>query len=210
MALYLPATLGPLARCAASDNGRYSMCGVQVADPGDGTSRCAVTDGRKLLVARGLCPQEGELGCPSDAAVVVPSAEWNELFRKVPKLFNGYPHGSSVPVGVDVLPGFKLRLLRPDRQQFCDPVDGRFPDWRTILPKGAPVFAIKVNPEYLIDVLATVRAMLAEDNQAVTLCFWKPSAPMAVVAKDGTSGVCLDGLLMPLVPDPAPAQKGAA
>src|SRR5205814_5284225 len=112
--LYLPATLGPLARCAADDQGRYTMNGVQVGDPGDGTFRCAVTDGRRLLVARGVCPERGHLGCPPDASVIVPSADWNELFRKVPKLFNGYPgRGNPTPVAV-VLDGARLRLERPD------------------------------------------------------------------------------------------------
>ena len=28
-----------------------------------------------------------------DASVIVPSADWNELFRKMPRLFDGYPGG---------------------------------------------------------------------------------------------------------------------
>ena len=69
---------------AADDAGRYAMNGVQVADPGDGTFRCAVTDGRRLLVARGVCPKRGELGDlggPPDASVIVPPPDWNELIR---------------------------------------------------------------------------------------------------------------------------------
>jgi hypothetical protein len=85
--------------------------------------------------------------------VIVPSADWNELFRKVPWLCNGYPgHGHAAPVSV-VLDGGRLRLERPHRTAYAAPIDGRFLDWTQGLPKGHPAFSILVNPGYLAELL---------------------------------------------------------
>jgi hypothetical protein len=224
--LHLPATLGPLARCAADDQGRYSMNGVQVSDPGDGTFRCAVTDGRRLLVARGICPERGHLNCPPDAHVVVPTGAWNEAFRKIPKLVpqNGRWSSPKPPDAVSFeftggpqMHQAKVRVATGERSFNCDPIDGRFPDWNQVIPKGPPAFAIRVNPELLANLLTAMSQMLGEDCQTVTLCFWKPETPLGVVAKDSATGLCLDGLLMPLtdstpVPryEPRPAEQEVA
>ena len=64
------------------------------------------------------------------------------------------------------------------------------------------MFTIAVNPEYLANLLTAIAAMLGDDTRRVTLAFWTPDAPMAVVAKDATTGLCLDGMLMPLTTDP--------
>src|SRR5262249_12463685 len=100
----------------------------------------------------------------------------------------------------------KIRVATRDRSFHCDPIDGRFPDWTTIIPKAAPTFTIKVNPTYLANLLTAVSHMLGDENQNVTLCFWKPDVPMAVVAKDAATGLCLDGLLMPLT-DACPVRQ---
>jgi hypothetical protein len=213
--LHLPTTLGPLARCAADDQGRYSMNGVQVSDPGDGTFRCAVTDGRHLLVAQGICPERGHLNCPPDVGVIVPAPAWNEAFRKPPKLVaqNGRWSSPKEPetvsfefTGGPQMHSAKIRVATRDRSFSCDPIDGRFPDWTQIIPKTAPAFTIKVNPTYLANLLTAVSHMLGDESQGVTLAFWKPDVPMAVVAKDAATGLCLDGLLMPLT-DSTPVRR---
>ena len=191
--LYLPATLGPLSRCAASDVGRYAMCGVELTDPGDGTFRCAVSDGRQLLVVRGPCPARGRLNGEAGAPVIVPIEAWQELFRKPSKDYRG----NIEPVCVE-FDGARLHLATRDRFSTSAPVDGRFPDWTSIIPKTAPAFSINVNPEFLANLLTVIAKILSQDNRKVTLAFWKPDHPMAVVAKDEATGMCLDGLLMPL------------
>ena len=76
--------------------------------------------------------------------------------------------------------------------------DGHFPDVNAVLPKGPPAFAIAVNVELLAELLSVIGKILSAETRKVTLAFWKPDVPMAVVAKDQATGVCLDGLLMPL------------
>ena len=147
--LHLPTTLGPLARCAADDQGRYSMNGVQVRDPGDGTFCCVSTNGRYLLIARGITPGDGRghLGCPPDRSIVVPTVAWNEAFRKVPQLLD-QPRGSNKPKTVEVaLEGTNVRLSSQERSFTCDQIDGRFPDWTQVLPKRGPAFTGTGNDE---------------------------------------------------------------
>src|SRR6516164_4096439 len=206
--LSLPATLGPLTRCAADDQGRYSMNGVQVRDPGDGTFCCVSTNGRYLLIARGVSPgdERGHLGCPPDRSIVVPTVAWNEAFRKVPQLLD-QPRGSNKPKTVEVaLEGTKVRLSSQERSFTCDQIDGRFPDWTQVLPKRGPAFTIYVNPDLLFDILTAVKQMIGEQDK-VTLAFWSDTEPLAVVAKSAESGLCIDGLVMPLTPSPSQIQK---
>jgi hypothetical protein len=207
MALYLPATLGPLAKLCPSDNGRYSMAGVRVHDPGNGTFRCEVTDGRVLLIARGQCPQDDET--PGNFPAVIPAALWRDIYaEKVINRRTGIPLPVRVQAGLAATTSDEgpCSLEVGDVVRRGRTVSGRYPDVNQVLPKGKPVFTIKVNPEYLADLLSVLSRMLAEDNQGVTLAFWKPDVPMAIVAKDSKSGVCFDALLMPLTEPPAPAR----
>jgi hypothetical protein len=208
--LSLPATLGPLARVTADDQARYSMNGVQVTDPGDGTFCCVGTDGRYLLVVRGIqAGDRGHMGCPPDRSLLIPAAAWTEAFRKVPALLD-QPRWSNKPKTVEVsLEGRKVRLSGHERSLTTDELDGRFPDWRQALPKKPPAFSIAVDPEKLADLLKTVQGMIGESHKVV-LAFWKDNEPLAVVARNQETGLCLDGILMPLTPSPSEMAKEKA
>src|SRR5262249_43865603 len=155
--LSLPTTLGPLARVAADDQGRWSMNGVEVTDPGNGTFCCVGTDGRYLLVVRGIQAgdERGHLGCPPDRAVLVPAVAWTEAFRKMPKLLDKTTYSRKPPTVEVALEGKKVRLSGYERSFTCDEIDGRFPDWRNVLPKKPPTFSIAVDPEKLAELLKT-------------------------------------------------------
>jgi hypothetical protein len=193
--LYLPATLGPLAKLCGGE-GRYTMAGVRVRDPGDGTFRCDVTDGRLALLARGGCPRRGGLG---RKAATIPAAPWARIFAEKAKDHRGEPEPVSVRVAGsenDASAPFELATASLSLRGTLG--DGHFPDVDAVLPQGPPVFAIRVNVELLAGLLGVVGKLLGAGTRKVTLAFWKPDVPMAVVAKDEATGVCLDGLLMPL------------
>jgi hypothetical protein len=220
MALYLPGALGPIARLCSSDNGRYSMSGVRVVDPNDGTFRCEVTDGRSLLIARGVCPLDDD--APGNFPATIPAGLWKDIFDEKVK----DRRGDLAPVRIQVEPsrietapcilqvGVGIQLSLKDNAQAVTrkgtTIGGRFPDVSTILPKGKPAFVIRVNPHYLATLLEVLNRLLA-DEPAVSLAFWRPDQPMAIVAKDRTAGICYDALLMPLtLPEPvkpAPAAE---
>jgi DNA polymerase III sliding clamp (beta) subunit (PCNA family) len=201
MPLFLPAALAPLVRSAANDAGRYSMNGVEIREQGNNTFCCTVTDGRQLIVARGACPQPGMLSGMSDACVTVPAEAWMELFRKAPRnlgIFRPKDKGPE-PVSIELLASDRLLLTCQGRRWFeshC--LDGRFPDWTTVIPKEKPRFTVRVNPEMLAGLLTNVSRMLDAESQSVTIAFWTPDRPIAVVAKDRVTGLCIDSLLMPI------------
>src|SRR5262249_9114570 len=224
MPLHLPAALAPLVRSAAEDAGRYSMTGVEIREQGNNTFCCTVTDGRQLLIARGVCPKPGRLTGLSDAGVVVPTEAWLELFRKGPKNLSVYRPGRggvAEPVAIELLGNGNLLLTCQGRRWFESPaLDGHFPDWKQVLPKDPPRFTVRVNPEYLAELRTNVARMLDQESKSVTIAFWSPDQPIAVVTKDRLTGLCLDALLMPItdhprvpsakpLPPPAPKQLPA-
>jgi hypothetical protein len=209
MPLFLPAALAPLVRSAADDDGRYSMKGVEIREQGNNTYCCTVTDGRQLLIARGVCPQPGRLNGMSDARIVVPTQAWLELFRKAPRGLGIWRPSNAPPepVSIELKTDGRLLLTCQGRRWFeSHAAEGRFPDWTQVLPKRKPLFSVCVNPELLADLLTNVARMLDEHNKSVTIAFWSPEEPIAVVAKDKQNRLCLDAMLMPLTP-PTPPPK---
>jgi hypothetical protein len=208
--LCLPTVIAPLANMAADGDGRYALNGVQVQDNCDGTFRCTATDGRYMMIAQGYCPEKGELGTTADFAVTVPTSVWEEAFRKTKLTVarTNYSYGpKSQPYAEFEFSGdpkdldrCSIKITTDGRTFSAPPVDGRYPDWQAVLPKGQPKFAIRVCPGYLADILRTASRMLPAEHQAVVLCFWDSEAPLAVVAKNPETGLTLDSILMPLTP----------
>jgi hypothetical protein len=215
--LALPASLAQLTRCAGEES-RYSLAGVQLTDPGGGQYKATVTDGRRLVHVQGYCPETkneppGELGCPPDVPVYVPSDAWNTIFRFAPKLL-GYQRSQygekTAPVRVARLNDGRVLLSSKDRTLTTDQLGGKFPDWRQVLPKGKPVAVVSVQPKLLAETLTALGSMLGDEFQRVTLCFFGPNRPIGLVAKNSVA--CIDALLMPLTtdePKPAPAPPPA-
>jgi hypothetical protein len=209
--LALPASLAALTRCAGEES-RYSMAGVQLTDPGGGQYRATVTDGRRLIHVQGYCPETktepaGELGCPPDVPVMVPRDAWDTIFRFAPKLI-GYERNSygekTAPVRVARLSDGRVLLSSKDRTLTTDQLDGHFPDWRQVMPKKNPIAVVSVNPKLLAETLTALAAMLGDEFQRVTLCYFGPNTAIGLVAKN--SAACIDALLMPL-DEPTPPAK---
>src|SRR5262249_52443075 len=162
--------------------------GVQLTDPGGGQYKATVTDGRRLIHVQGYCPETkndppGELGVPPDVPVMVPSEAWNVMFRFAPKLAGYRVHANEkAPVRVARLADGKLLLSSQDRTLTTDQVGGVFPDWRQVMPKGNPVAVVSVQPKLLAETLTALAAMLGDEFQKVTLCFFKPGEPIGLVA----------------------------
>jgi hypothetical protein len=79
------------------------------------------------------------------------------------------------------------------------PVEGRFPDYASVLPKAPAPVAFKVSPLLLIDLLkaAAAVARTADGGPGVEVLYWSSTSPIGVTAR-GADGVTFDGLLMPL------------
>ncbi|HKI37988.1 MAG TPA: hypothetical protein VKA46_39405 [Gemmataceae bacterium] len=57
MPVFLHRNLAALAGVAAREPSRYAANALHVLDPGDGTYRVEATDGKRLAIVRGPCPQ---------------------------------------------------------------------------------------------------------------------------------------------------------
>jgi len=223
--LALPASLAAITRCAG-DSSRYSMSCVEVADPGGGQYKATVTDGRRLLHVQGHCPVDrgkitdrGELGTPPDVPVYCPRDSWDLMFRISPKLTGharyAYASDKNMPVRILRQSDGRLLLSSAERTVTTDQVDGKFPNWRDVMPKDKPAAVVHVQPKLLAELLTSIASMLPDDNQRVAICLWHPTETkqgldarvMAVVAKNNTNNTCIDGLLMPLEPPPPEEKK---
>jgi hypothetical protein len=190
-----------LAKVAAKDVGRYSMTGVRVLDPGDGTYRLEATDGRRAVVLRGpnldagLVPVMPDLDEDPGREGVIPLADWLDGFKMVPRE-KGY-NCKEYPLGIDLGQHvFGMGTLGAQRQGRL--LDGRFPNIDGVLPKRPARLSFAVNPAYLIDLLQIARAVLG-DEKRVEVHFWEGGAPVGLSCMTADhGGVYLDGLIMPL------------
>lgn len=201
MAVLLPPLAAHLAKVAARDEGRYSMAGVRVLDPGDGTYRLEATDGRRAAILRGYnldttpLPELPEAD-PSVRAGegVVPLADWIDGFKMVPAARVRRPQA---PLAL-VLRRDDVCMTTVGAQRQARLLDGRFPSIDRVLPSGPAVVSFQVNPKLLIELLQIALAVCGDDPK-VTIHFWKDGAPVGLscmTAEHG--GVFLDGLVMPL------------
>lgn len=118
------------ARTHSADNDiRRYLCGVYLDTQ---RGKVVATDGHRMMVAtaRGVM-------CKAGAAVIIP----NELLDAALKQFGGeYARGKSlgacdVVVTIDG-PQNSLSIATPTGHVTGRPLDGQFPDWRKVVPKG--------------------------------------------------------------------------
>jgi hypothetical protein len=189
MPLFLHRNLGPLAALAARDATPYSANALRVQDPGDGSYRVEVTDGRRLAVVRGPCPQAEypALGATPHAAadVLVPVTDWKAGFRL---------GGRQRPVGL-AADDSKFTLAVGDQAVAGACAGGRFPDFAAVLPKRPAPFGFRVNPELLAGLLLAAAAL--DPAGGVWLLLYGPDAPVGVACHND-AGQFFDGLIVPL------------
>ncbi len=113
---------------SADKDVRYYLCGVYLDTK---AGKVVATDGHRMLVAHAR-------GVRSAAApVIIP----NELLDAALKQFGSeHARGKSlgaVPVAVTI-DGAQLTIATPTGQVTGRPIDGRFPEWRRVVPQGEP------------------------------------------------------------------------
>jgi hypothetical protein len=187
--LFLHRNLGALAKLAAEASTRYTLPGVRVIDPGDGTYRLEVTDGRKLAIVRAGCADPRgappELPGCGPGALVIPSADWVEAFKMVPRRQDWLGLG---------LAGGSFTFAVPGASKEGAPLDGTFPNVATVLPKRGPLVSFAVNPEFLRDV-AELAVKLGLER--LDVLYFKHGAPVGFLGHNDL-GQYLDALLSPL------------
>ncbi len=148
--------------CCADDAQRYSMQGVRWAFGAGGHLTLVATDGRRLAIATGVAAAVGDSKQSSDA--VVPAKAMTMLAKLV--------------AGGDDADDVKFRLS-PNEALFSAPgvtlysrlVEGRFPDWKAVMPKETPKHVVTAKVGALLQATRQASVMADEDSARVTLTF---------------------------------------
>lgn len=168
--------LRQVVRAASDDDARPLLTGVLVAGEGDGV-RLVATDSYRLAMrdvkGTGPLPQGAE-------QILVPARALSELQRLL-----GAASGKDDPsrtVGFSMseldatfsVPGVRLttRLL-----------DGRFPDYRQLIPPSYPN-QLRVGKEALLDALRRVRLLVRDNTTPVRLALRPSTVELSVVSQE--------------------------
>jgi DNA polymerase III sliding clamp (beta) subunit (PCNA family) len=206
----LPANLGEITRAAARSASRYSMTGAHV-EVNENRYEVAATDGKQLAIVKGEAtsdplsfPEVPELlGLPPAASsAVIPTRDWQEAFRSAPPRGNNSP--SSCGAGqVAVHLGAKSSILCTSDGENApvviraENVEGRYPDYRAVLPKKEPKSRVHLDVELLLNLLRVARQFAPTDGtRRITLEVWDEHVPIAI--RTGNGHQEFTGLLMPL------------
>jgi hypothetical protein len=160
--------------CAADDISRAQLCEPYLFPDG----RIVATDGRMLVIV----PGELEEG---DTAGEV-SGEALEAARKLTGKHGDMgmkANGALVLQDGRTFPRKDWGAVRP------------FPDPVQVMPKGEPVFSVRLNPAYIA---AVVKALGVGKGESITLEFYPDGRlPQPVKVTTSDAGAC--GLIMPIV-----------
>ncbi|HMK99271.1 MAG TPA: DNA polymerase III subunit beta [Acidimicrobiales bacterium] len=171
----LAEALRQVVRAASSDDARPLLTGVLVSAEGEGT-RLVATDSYRLA----LRDVAGTGPLPSGAEqILVPARALIELQRLLP---SSAKEETTPSVGFSVsdldatfaVGGVHLstRLL-----------DGRFPDYRQLIPPGYPN-KLRVNKDALLDALRRVRLLIRDNTTPVRLSMRPGSVELTVVSQE--------------------------
>jgi len=205
--MLIPARLAKLADLAATDNTRYALTGVrlEIADADRRGLRAVATDSKVLGMVewQGDDPANypdlpGLSAAPNGATdALIPTTAWKTLAAPGKfKCFKPVLRNTAAVLGPNVVTFGQTNLDTQNVQEHRQ-VEGRFPPYREIMPKGKPVLRLCVDPVLLARVLTTANAMACDDeHRRVELLFYDDSRPFLVRGHAGN--VQFTGLVMPL------------
>jgi DNA polymerase-3 subunit beta len=158
----------------ADDAARYSMSGV-LWDLDDGTARLVATDGRRLALAQGVATAHGGHGTKNQMPVV-PTKAMNLLERNL--------DDAEEAVRVCLRPNEVL--FRTGRAViYSRLVEGRFPDYKAVLPKK---HAVRVNLEAAPFQAAVRQAAIMTDDESRRVTFRFAKNKLTLQAQGAQSG----------------------
>lgn len=175
----LPTNLAPLADMVAKNEGKYAMTGIHLRVHGDNTYCAAATDGRRLLVVSGECPGDATdfphatiRKAPNGATEsIIPAPTWRKTFKDASKATRRMqklaPHCRTVATVI----GKKVTTFATAEptQTGTDNVEGRFPPYMDVIPKGAGTAGLDVDAKELADLLLAAAACGETETNRVRL-----------------------------------------
>ncbi len=171
----LAEALRQVVRAASNDDARPLLTGVLVAAEDSGT-RLVATDSYRLAL-RDLAGT-GPLGAGTDQ-ILVPARALTEVQRLLPSS-TGKDEAATVGFSVSELDAtFTVGGVRLTTRL----LDGRFPDYRQLVPPGYPNL-LRVNREALLDALRRVRLLVRDNTTPVRLSMRSGSVELTVVSQE--------------------------
>lgn len=206
--IHLPKNLSALALAAASDGTRYSMTGIQVEEYKDGQFTATATDGKILCVIRGHGfesfphPQMFDLNNDQFTYCIPAKALQKALNALKPDRKNPWPALGVVAETGPIVNGAastgKVMLCDGVTSQVLDQIEGRFPDFRQVVPGKPALLTLTLDPALMIRLLTVAESFLRDSNtKSVHLLFWGDGMPAGITARSDR-GEFFDGLIVPL------------
>lgn len=203
MIAYLNPKLAHLLKVASREESRYGggTRGVLVAGAADGPYHVVATDGKRMVVVHAEYDDEDYPDLRTipafDGEVLVPPEEWKRACDNAARV---KLNGRAWPLGVGAHQGEVILTTADSVTLRCKEQDGRFPNWRNVLPKTPPVLALSVDPKLLAEVLLALHQFTADEQRGVRLLFYdfRGTSPFGIVAT-GEDGLVAEALVVPMV-----------
>lgn len=142
---------------AAKEESRYAINGVSIRI-GDGKVEMAATDGRRLSRVRGKLSAESKV----DETIIVPPKMLKELRKRAQAA------GDNAVVEIAVKDRQMLARLG-DTTLISRLIEGNFPKYEDVIPKGDAALTVTANRAGLISLLRQARLMVSDEAMGVTL-----------------------------------------
>jgi DNA polymerase III sliding clamp (beta) subunit (PCNA family) len=192
--IHLPQTLAGLADICSDDSARYSMTGVHVTDHGH-YFELVGTDGKRLLFVQGPNEQFGPLNDviesadDSETSAVIHADDWASALK-----WKWQVQGNTVPLSIALGKNGRITMAKGEQSLRTQAVEGRYPDFHSILPKAPSRVNFKVGVKLLKGLLKAFETAGAE---SVEFLWFGENKPFGLAAET-ESGIILDALQMPI------------
>lgn len=213
--ILLPKNLAAIAKTCerAATGNRFTNSGVHLSQHGRDYVAVA-TDGRTLAMVEGVpesvddYPEIAALVSAPNTAheAIIPAKDWTAAFKSVPKRGKPVLQNAAVVMGENVTTWATTDL---DTQSVQQPrnLEGRFPDYRRVIPTKNRVASVKVNADNMARILLTA-AEYADMGTGVTIELYADGAPIKITSQNTTQR--FTGLVVPLTTEKPAAPKERA
>lgn len=194
---------------AAGDDGRYAMGCVELSRRPDGKAEVRATDGRVAVIVSwqdepGDYPViDGLDSAPVEGfRALVPSKKFAGLASSMPKIGKDCkPILHNVAFEESDGEHVKAGAVDVEFDQTCVRIRagaGTHPDIDKVLPDGAPMAKVVINPQLLRQLLEAMKGAIDEASPAVVLEIHDEQTPLVI--RSEANGATALGMLMPITP----------
>lgn len=205
--IFLPKCAAALAALCPTEQGHYALASVRLRETAGNNWRAEATDGKVLAILQGpSAPSDRDLRLAAE--LPRPAALLTDALVPAPALRDAAKAGDKDGRIAVLLGSPQIQLAAGAGVVRCEPGVGRFPDCDAVLPKRHAMVSVRIDADYLIDLLrcaAAVAKTVDKDKPVVQLHFYADSlhrgdryaSPLGLTTQ-GAGGLVFDGLVMPL------------